>query len=150
MAAIMIVDGSAVGYANQYSHTLTAQGMEVQAISGTLWSLSVLLRTHYDFFPVLAWDGRAQWRYDLYADYKSERLKSEASRAARASFERQRPHIQTMAGKLGLMQLEAPNAETDDVAFQLANVLAAGGHDVLSLPPQNESLAEVKLKQGEM
>ncbi|WP_225934793.1 hypothetical protein [Cupriavidus sp. EM10] len=40
MAAIMIVDGSAVGYANQYSHTLTAQGMEVQAISGTLWSLS--------------------------------------------------------------------------------------------------------------
>lgn len=91
MAAIMIVDGSAVGYANQYSHTLTAQGMEVQAISGTLWSLSVLLRTHYDFFPVLAWDGRAQWRYDLYADYKSERLKSEASRAARASFERQRP-----------------------------------------------------------
>jgi hypothetical protein len=46
MAAIMIVDGSAVGYANQYSHTLTAQGMEVQAISGTLWSLSVLLRTH--------------------------------------------------------------------------------------------------------
>ncbi len=143
MAAIMIVDGSAVGYANQYSHTLTAQGMEVQAISGTLWSLSVLLRTHYDFFPVLAWDGRAQWRYDLYADYKSECLKSEASRAARASFERQRPHIQTMAGKLGLMQLEAPNAETDDVAFQLANVLAAGGHDVLIVTNDSDLLQAV-------
>ncbi|WP_432263261.1 5'-3' exonuclease H3TH domain-containing protein [Cupriavidus sp. TMH.W2] len=131
MTTFMLVDGNSVGYANQYSHTLTAQGMEVQAISGTLRSLSKRIREFPDYFPALLWDGRAQWRFDLYQDYKSNRLKSETSRAARAAYEKQQPFLRVMAAKLGLTQIIAESAEADDVGFQSMQNLVSMGHKVI-------------------
>ncbi|AET95188.1 5'-3' exonuclease (plasmid) [Burkholderia sp. YI23] len=136
----MLIDGNSVGYANQYSHTLTAQGMQVQAISGTLRSISKRIREYPDFFPIVLWDGRAQWRFDLYADYKSNRLKSESSRAARAAYEKQQPYLRIMAEKLGLTQIVAPCAEADDVGYQLALILLSMGHKVLFVTSDTEWL----------
>lgn len=136
----MLVDGNSIGYANQYSHSLTAQGMEVQAISGTLWSLSKRIRESRGAFPVVLWDGRAQWRYDLFGEYKSNRQKSEVSRAARASYEKQQPYLRVMAAKLGLTQIVAENAEADDVAFQLMELLVAMGHEVVFITSDTDWL----------
>jgi DNA polymerase I len=140
MTSFMLIDGNSVGYANQHSHTITSQGMEVQAIIGTLRSIRKRLVEFPTHFPVLLWDGRAQWRYDLYPDYKASRLKSENSRAARASYEKQQPALRTMASKLGLVQLCAAGAEADDVGFQLATSLVKLGHEALFLTSDSDAL----------
>lgn len=131
MARLMFIDGNSIGYANQYSHTMVSQGMEVQAIIGTIRSIRKHISEHPNHFPVVIWDGRAQWRYDLYPDYKSARLKSEKSRAAREAYEKQQPALRTMLAKLGIVQAIAQDAEADDVGFQLGRPLAKMGHEVL-------------------
>jgi DNA polymerase-1 len=144
MTQFMLIDGNSVGYANQHSHTLTSQGMEVQAIIGTLRSVRKRLVEFPSHFPVLMWDGRAQWRYDLYPDYKASRLKSESSRAARASYDKQQPALRTMAQKLGLTQLCARAAEADDVGYQLMTALVDLGHEVLFLTSDTDALVGLR------
>lgn len=140
MTRFMLIDGNSVGYANQYSHTITSQGMEVQAIIGTLRSVRKRLVEFPTYFPVLLWDGRPQWRYDLYPDYKASKLKSESSQAARAKYEKQQPALRTMAQKLGLVQLSAQGAEADDLGYQLMTALVDLGHEVLFLTSDSDAL----------
>ncbi|HIH2745430.1 TPA: 5'-3' exonuclease H3TH domain-containing protein [Burkholderia lata] len=112
MAEFMLIDVNSIGYANQHSHTRTGQGMQVQAILGTVRSIAKRMREYPRHFPVVIWDGRAQWRYDLYPDYKSGRLKKESS----------------------------PSAEADDLGFQLMAALVARGHKVLQVTADTDSL----------
>ncbi|WP_186214596.1 5'-3' exonuclease [Burkholderia gladioli] len=140
MAEFMLIDVNSIGYANQHSHTRTGRGMQVQAILGTIRSIAKRMREYPHHFPVVMWDGRAQWRYDLYPDYKSGRLKKESSRLAGATYEKQQPFIKLLAGTLGLTQAVAPSAEADDLGFQLMAALVARGHKVLQVTADTDSL----------
>lgn len=133
MAKLLMIDGNAVGYAHQFAHTLVANGMEVQAIMGIVRTIAKQRREKPEHFPMVLWDGRAEWRYKLYPDYKSGRKKSEKSRAAREAYNKQLPYMRMLLTSLGLTQLNAPYAEADDIGYQLTRVLVADGHEVEQL-----------------
>ncbi|AQH05517.1 5'-3' exonuclease (plasmid) [Burkholderia sp. KK1] len=123
MAEFMLIDVNSIGYANQHSHTRTGQGMQVQAILGIIRSIAKRMREYPHHFPVVMWDGRAQWRY-----------------LAGATYEKQQPFIKLLAGTLGLTQAVAPSAEADDLGFQLMAALVARGHKVLQVTADTDSL----------
>lgn len=77
-------------------------------------------------FPLLLWDGRAQWRYDLYPNYKP-RPKDDAYAEMKAKYKQQVPVLRSIWNYSGMPQVIALDEEADDVAGQLAPRLAAHG-----------------------
>lgn len=123
--SLLLIDGNSLGYACQHISKLrTKEGMEVQAIYGFINMLGPRLAAR-QATPLVLWDGKAQWRYDYYPDYKSERGKDEKSLANRMAYKKQQPYLTVLLEALGVMQVRAPEAEADDIAGQLVPVLLA-------------------------
>lgn len=129
-ASFLTVDGNSIGYVAQHVGAMSNGEMATQAINGSLRMLGKLLATNPGFTPLVVWDGRAQWRYDLFPEYKSDRHKKESSRVNRAEFEKQRPILQKMLANLGISQLQHKDCEADEVAYVFADHLAKKGRRV--------------------
>lgn len=107
-----------------------AGGHSTAAIKATLnWLRSSLLKNS-EAAHIVVWDGRAQWRYDLYPTYKSNRTDTELKRKERAEFNWQLPWLKQILSHMPLLQIEHPGAEADDVAWGLSQSLLRSGHYV--------------------
>ena len=124
MSTNLIIDGNCIGYSNHYGKKLTYNGMQTQAIYGTLQSIRLLYSEFRDANRVALWDGRAQWRFDLHPSYKSKR--EDPKRALdKKAYAEQRPHIQKAFQLLGIPQLTVSDLEADDVAGYMVKKLKA-------------------------
>jgi DNA polymerase-1 len=112
----IIVDGNSRGYAHHDSAQLSVGGFPTQAIFGLVKEV----RTLYSAFPgrqvIVLWDGRAQWRYDLYPGYKGDRDSDPEKKKHRENYKKQVPFIQQTLARLGVRQLLNYAAEADDLA----------------------------------
>jgi DNA polymerase-1 len=151
---IVMIDGNSVGRAANAATRLSANGHETQAIFGTMNTvrdMSLKFRGR----PLVLWDGLAQWRYDLYPEYKANReldpnkqLKPYeiAAQKAKESYRKQRPHIIEALRLLGVRQVIPKHDEADDAAGYLSKqmsdegkkiVLVSRDHDWLQLVNEN-------------
>lgn len=126
---VRLIDANSVGYAQHHAQDVRMAGnMQTQAIAGMLQHVRRNLQYEPQTLNVLLWDGRAQWRYDILPTYKSGRHRTPEQRAERESYELQRPWIQRALRAFPVLQLTAPHAEADDLAFGLSRQLAGQGH----------------------
>ena len=70
---ISLIDGNSVGHAAHRATKLRSGDMETQAVFGMLRSIRDMKVERPNFEPIVLWDGRAQWRFDLHPEYKSNR-----------------------------------------------------------------------------
>lgn len=129
---IFLVDGNSIAHANHNANVLTVGEMQVQAIFGFLKSMRAMLNANPGSKEVLVlWDGKAQWRIDLYPEYKGNRKPLDAKQAAhKEAFQRQVPFIEKALKLLGIRQMRSPLLEADDLAGHLVPQLVAKGHEV--------------------
>lgn len=142
MKSVMLVDANSVGFAAQNGTELSVDGRPIQAVYGFLQSI----RNYKARFPgyelIVLWDGKAQWRYDLYPGYKDRTGKDSKSDAMREAYKQQAPEIIEALELLGVRQVTDATSEADDLAehfsakFQKAGcnvVLITGDQDWLQL-----------------
>lgn len=129
---ILLIDGNSLTHANHNANVLTVGGMQVQAIFGVLKSLRHLLQaTPGEKELLVLWDGRAQWRLDLFPEYKGNRSAMDAKQEAhKAAFKRQTPYLEKALSLLGVRQMRSPLLEADDLAGQMVPRLVAMGRQV--------------------
>lgn len=116
MNKVLIVDGNAIGYAAQSATKLTCGGMETQAAYGCIKTLRELRQAYPAYSILWLWDGRAEWRFKLHPEYKSNRKDSPEKIAMKESYAKQKPYIEAMLRHLGVRQMIAFSAEADDMA----------------------------------
>lgn len=145
---ILLIDGNSIAHANHNATTLTVGDFQVQAIFGFLKFLRALLhKTPGDVEPIVLWDGRAQFRVDIYDGYKGNRDALDAKQAAhKEAFKRQTPFIEKALEFLGVKQIRSPLLEADDLAFYFTGLLderqitlVTGDQDWLQLVNPNVS-----------
>lgn len=129
---ILLIDGNSIAHACHNSPVLTVGDMQVQAVFGFLRSLHGLLEhTPGRVQPIVLWDGRAQWRLDLFPAYKGNRKPLDAKqKAKKEAFKRQSPFIEKALQLLGVRQIRSPLLEADDLAGRLAPRLVQLGRQV--------------------
>lgn len=131
---VLLVDGNSIAHANHNANQLSVGGFQVQAIFGVLKSMRHLSQeTPGDKSFLVLWDGRAQWRLNLYPEYKGNRnevLMSDADRRHKEAFKRQTPFIEKALSLLGVRQMRSPLLEADDLAGIMAPKLSAAGVQV--------------------
>ena len=126
---VLFVDGNSLGHTSHHVGEPRYVGdMQTQAIYNFLRSLHYKLSEDAQYLPVVGWDGRAQFRYDLHPDYKGNRNKTEAQRAARVAYMAQVPSLQKLLKHLGVLQIRAPFSETDDLGYQVSRLFAGTPH----------------------
>lgn len=122
MTTNLIIDANSIGRTYHGTRKLTYGGMETQAIYGTLRGMRDYFTTYRGSNKLALWDGRAQWRFDMFPAYKSKR--EELDRVEdKKRYAEQRPHIQRVFELIGISQLTVKNAEADDMAGYLSKVL---------------------------
>lgn len=129
---ILLVDGNSIAHANHSMNPLTCGDMQVQAIFDFLKSMRHMLASIPGRpEPIVLWDGRAQWRIDLYPEYKGNRVAVDREQEERrAAFDRQTPFIEAALRTLGVTQMRSPRLEADDLAGHMARRLSAAGKQV--------------------
>ena len=132
MAKALLIDGNAIGFASQMATKLTVGGREVQAIFGFIRTLRDVVEQFRGFEPLVLWDHRAQWRFDLYPDYKGNRERDAKMVEMKEKYKAQKPLIGRALYTLGISQLLVRGAEADDMAGLLtAKITGRGGKVVL-------------------
>lgn len=144
---ISIIDGNSIGYAAHYGTTLTnGEGMQTQAIFGTVRTLIDLRRKYPDTTPVVVWDGRASWRFDICPSYKGNRHSDDPKREAiREAYKKQAPFIRQILKSMGVRQMLVTTHEADDLAAMIVAkknpndkiILITGDRDWLQLVRPN-------------
>jgi len=127
----LFIDGNSVGYSCHYATKLNVGGMETQAIFGfvkTMRELRVIYPTHT---PIVLWDGRAEWRFKLHPDYKSNRDNDPKKLAVKEAYQAQVPYIQRMNDTLGIRQLKVFTHEADDMAGHMVSKFAKDGNQIV-------------------
>lgn len=126
-----LIDANSVGYAVHHAvETRQVGELQTQAISGMMSHFRSSLAYEPNCTNVLIWDGRAQWRYDIYPGYKLGRHRTLEQRETRALYEAQRPWIKKILALFPILQVCHPGAEADDLAWGLCRQLTALGHQV--------------------
>lgn len=147
---ILLIDGNSLAHANNNASRLTVGDFEVQAIFGFLKSMRHLLqKTPGKKELVVLWDGKAQWRIDLYPEYKGNRAPlDEEGEEKRRAFRRQTPFIEKALAMLGVKQVRSPLLEADDLAGFYTRMftqrgmqvtMVSGDRDWISLVDENVS-----------
>ena len=121
-----LVDGNSIGYAAHMANKLEYDGMEVQAIFGTLMSLKKSIEEAPCKHTVL-WDG-ASWRYKEYPEYKANRREVEVE--TKKLYKSQAVYIHEMLTHLGIDQVLHTTAEADDLAGFYVNKFTALSSDL--------------------
>jgi 5'-3' exonuclease len=141
---IFLVDGNSLAHANHNANVLTVGDMQVQAIYGMLRSLHALVKAPGNHEIIVLWDGRAQWRLDIYPEYKGNRTPLDAEGIAKKeAFKRQTPFIEKALELLGIKQIRSPLLEADDLAGYLARALSARGFRVTLVSGDKDWIALV-------
>jgi len=134
---IYLIDGNSIAHANHNGTVLTMggpAGMQVQAIFGFLRSMKAMLEREAGE-PVVLWDGKAQWRLDIYPEYKGNRTQRDPKQEAHhAAFKKQTPIIEKALALLGVKQMRSPLLEADDLAKHLVKAIVVAN----KLKPQAE------------
>ena len=120
----LLIDGNALGNAAQDAPKLTIGDEQIQAVFGFIKMIHRGLRVYPNHLPLMLWDGKAKWRYDLYPQYKGNRdnLKPEVQ-AERDTYKAQRPKIMQAMSLLGIKQVTDKEAEADDLAGYFTRAL---------------------------
>lgn len=115
-----LIDGNAVGQSQHRAMILSYRGMPVGGIFGYMGMLRKLRLENPGMTIAVAWDGRAQARFDEYPDYKLARAVKERDdpeeAKIRAGYRAQVPIIQRVITHLGITQMVHPDWEADDLA----------------------------------
>lgn len=132
MAKINIIDGNSIGHAAHRATKLTAGGLQTQAVFGFIRTLRDMKVEHPGFTPMVLWDGKAQFRYDIHPLYKSNRDNDPKKVEERQHYVAQRPYIARCLEHLGVRQMTAMKHEADDMAgYMVANLTKQDGNEVL-------------------
>ena len=118
MANILLIDINGLGYAAMYTPMgkLEHEGQPTGGIHGAVLSVLSRLDEYPDATPVVLWDNRADWRYELWPQYKMSRGDDPVKAAIRARYGQQIPAIKEYLHALGVPQVECAGAEADDLA----------------------------------
>lgn len=128
MCGTLIIDGNSIGHANHNATKLTVGDLETQAIFGVVKSIHALMQRHPGWNPLMLWDGRAQWRFDLYPEYKGNREATDAKQQAhKDSYKKQVPFIRKALQLMGVRQMLVESAEADDMGGLMTKKLADRG-----------------------
>ena len=112
----LLIDGNSIGYASQHAMKLTAGTMETQAIYGFVKTMRELRTIYPGHKPMVLWDGRAQWRFDIHPDYKSNREDNPTKVKVKEAYAEQKPYIFRCLEHLGIRQMTVMTHEADDMA----------------------------------
>ena len=135
MPKTILIDGNAVGYGSHYATKLTVGDLQTQAIFGFAKTLHNLRTRNRGARIIVLWDGRAQWRFDLHPEYKSNRDNDPKKAAIKEAYVAQRPYIQRLLESLGVRQLTDMEQEADDLAGYLVQSLTGQpGYDPKANP----------------
>lgn len=117
-ADIMLIDANALGYAAMYTPLgqLEHQGFPTGGMHGLLNSIFARMSDRPSAVPVVLWDSKAQWRYDLLPEYKGTRFATPEKQAIRESYRMQTPVVRIILTALGIPQVACGGAEADDLA----------------------------------
>lgn len=147
MSTTILVDGNSVGYAEHYATKLKSGELETQAIFGFIQKARTWRTGYPTATPVVLWDGRAQWRFDLWPLYKSNRDNDPKKLKFKEAYVAQRPYIARALQHLGVRQMTAASHEADDMAGYLTAklkvkpenrvILWTGDHDWIQLVDEN-------------
>ena len=124
MARHIIIDGNSIGWAAQHATKLSVGKQPTQAVFGVIKTIAELRRTYPGYEMLVLWDGRAQWRFDLHPDYKSNRDSDPQKVIDKAEYESQKPFIYRALAALGIKQMTAKWHEADDMAGYLVTELS--------------------------
>jgi len=131
MTNTIIVDASNRVYAHHSANKLTAGHFQVQAIFGFAKEVHALVTRNPGWSPLVLWDGRAQWRYDLFPEYKSGRekkaLDDPESAERKRTREAQIPYLRKALTWMGIHQVYATCQEADDLAGYFTRRITSGG-----------------------
>lgn len=116
MSKTLLIDANSIGRAANHATKLSANGIETQAIFGFLKTMKVVCQRYRAYTPMVLWDGRAEWRYKLYPDYKGTRNSDPKKVADKEAYEAQVPYIRRALSHLGVRQMTARFHEADDLA----------------------------------
>jgi len=130
MKKTLLIDGNSIGHACHHSKELTANGMQVQAIFGFLKTMRSLRQQYPQHTPLILWDGRAQWRFDIHPEYKTSRESDAEKIAAKNEYTQQKPYILNACEALGVRQLLVSTHEADDLAGYMVKKLAGPDHEI--------------------
>ena len=142
----MLLDMNSIGFAAASSNKLIANDVEVQAVFGTLNTIKSLMNNFSDYQPIALWDGRADFRYDLYPQYKDRAGKSESMDELRTSYKSQTPNIQEFLSALGVKQVTHLKMEADDLAYHYSRKFEDNGAEVLLITGDRDWLQLVTPK----
>lgn len=131
MNKVLLIDGNSIGFAAQNGTRLTVGEREVQAVFGFLRTLHSMLVKFPGFTPIVLWDGKADWRFELFPGYKDREGKDPKIDAMRKSYKEQRPEIAKALHLLGVRQAQASNMEADDLAASFSKKLSENGKEVV-------------------
>lgn len=123
MSKTLIIDGNSIGYAAHHATKLSSGDLQTQAVFGFIKTMRELRGTYRDFTIIVLWDGRAQWRFDLTPEYKSNRDNDPKKVAVKEAYAEQRPYISRALNSLGIRQMTASSHEADDLAGLLVSRL---------------------------
>jgi 5'-3' exonuclease len=128
MVGTVIIDGNSLCHASHYAPKLTVGTMQTQAIFGMIKSVRVTMNKYRGWKFLVLWDGRAEWRYELYPEYKGNReAKNEAEAAVKAAYKAQSPFVRKGLSLLGVRQMLATTHEADDLAGIMSKQLSRRG-----------------------
>jgi len=116
---IVLLDVNAFGYSSMYVPALAKlkQGEFLTGgIHGGLGSIFSVMSQYPNALPVVLWDRRAMWRYEIYPNYKSNRGNTKEKLFVKESYRKQAPIIQLILNSLGIPQVSCGEAEADDLA----------------------------------
>ena len=115
---LLVFDMNALGYAAMYQPNLAKlqhKGMPTAALHGAMASLFSRMAEFPLAMPLVIWDGRANWRKELFPDYKVHRSDMPEKVEIRERYRIQVPYIQQMLMQLGIAQVRSGDAEADDI-----------------------------------
>lgn len=131
MGKIALLDANSIGFAAQGGTKLTVGSREVQAIFGFIRTLRAIRVRFPECVPIVLWDGKAEWRYNLFPQYKDRSGKNKKIDDMRVAYKDQRPSIARAVKMLGVSQMMVRDAEADDLAASLSRHFSEQGEKVL-------------------
>lgn len=147
MSTTILVDGNSIGYTEHYATKLRSGTMETQAVFGFIRKMREMKVGYTGSTPIVLWDGRAQWRFDILPEYKGNRDSDAKKIAIKQAYAEQRPYMARALEHLGIRQMTAMDSEADDMAGYLVKkltvdpnrrvILLTGDHDWYQLAREN-------------
>ena len=137
MPTLALVDGHSLAYRAFYAlppDLATSSGLVTNAAFGFTSMLIKLLGEHRPDGMAVAWDvGRSTFRTERYADYKAQRAKTPDL------FRSQLPLMREVLEAMGIIQMECPGFEADDVIATLVKTVTDLGWQVLVVTGDRDS-----------